>query len=112
MDYKDIFQKAITTTKNRFVGEENTEELKERVRNLLSVDGMEIINVRGTVQKFEATVIVKIDSINNFIKCYCDQNNETLRLSTINKYSRFYRCKHKTRHEKTKEVCDLNIMIF
>ena len=60
--------------------------------------------VTGTLDKFGAKVFVNIDNEDGFIKSYCDKNNESLQIQTINKSSRFYQCKHKTRYKNTMEI--------
>ena len=101
-----IFSKVVGSMEECFAGEENTIELRERVLDLLPIEdrSCKIVNVSGTVQRFKARVIAYIENEEAFIKDYCNQNNETLRIHTSNKKSRYYRYKNKSRNEKTKEV--------
>ena len=39
-------------------------------------DTYKIVNVRGTVNKFKAKIVARVDSEESFIKAYCQNNNE------------------------------------
>ena len=56
------------------------------------------------MQEYKAKISANIVNEENFVKSYCEKLNETLRIQTTNKSSRYYRCKHRTRYEKTREV--------
>ena len=98
--------KYVKEFKNSFIGEKNTAELINAVKNVMpdECNDYKVQDVTGTLDKFVAKVFVNIDNEEGFIKSYCDKNNESLRIQTINKSSRFYRCKHKTRHKNTMEI--------
>ena len=63
-----------------------------------------LVEVVGTHQKFKAEILVDIQDEAEFIRAYCEKNNETLRTYTANKNSTYDRCKHKTRYQGTKDV--------
>ena len=111
---EEIFNKIVKTIEKTFEGEENTDKLRARVLKLLPIEeeSAKIVFVKGTEDCFKAKVIARIEKEDLFINSYCNQNNETLRIHTRNKNSNYYRCKHKTRNEKTKEVSFFHSLDF
>ena len=105
---EEILTKCVDSMRETFAGEENSIDLVERVSDIMPIeeDCYKILNVRGTLKRFKAKIAARIESEESFIKVYCEKNNETLRIHTSNKHSRYYRCKHKTRNEKTREVSE------
>ena len=63
-----------------------------------------LVEVVGTHQNIKAEILVDIQNEAEFICAYCKKSNETLRTYTVNKNSIYYRCKHKTRYQGTKDV--------
>ena len=99
------------------VGEENTEELFEVVKNLLPLDevGYKIVNVERCKESFKTSVDCKLASRNEcevFVESYSLQNNETLRVRTPafpkgkSEFAciLYYRCHHRTTHDPSFDV--------
>ena len=91
---EEILSKCVDSMRETFAGEENSIDLVERVSDIMPIeeDCYKILNVRGTLKRFKAKIAARIESEESFIKLYCEKNN--------------YRCKHKTRNEKTREVSE------
>ena len=89
-----------------FAGGLNTPELVARAKDIVPLEDekYKVIETAGTVAKFRAKILANIENENEFIHMYSVKNNETLRIHTINKHSKYYRCKHKTRYENTMDV--------
>ncbi len=95
-------------------GEVNTNDLVNRVKEILPINSSEykILNVEGTNTKFKARVKANLKSeadVDLFIN-YGQKNNETLRIlktkksvnENANTLVKYFRCHHNTRHEATK----------
>ena len=98
--------KCIGQVKDCFRGSENTDELLRCVETIIPLqsDSYKILNVKGDETKFKAKIHAQITDTDDFISNYCIKNNETLRLYTKNNLSEYYRCKHNTRYEKTRDI--------
>ena len=112
----DLLRGAIADLENVFCGQENTEELISRVREVIPIkeNNHKIISVQGSERRFKATIKTTLqneEDIATFIKNYGIKNNETLRISKTKKATstkgehtlvKYFRCHHNTRHEGTK----------
>ncbi len=81
---EDILEQAIANLRNKFAGEVNTNDLVNRVKEILPINSSEykILNVEGTNTKFKASVKANLKreaDVDLFIKNY-GQKNETLRI--------------------------------
>ena len=103
---EDLIKKCCGEFRNKFAPSKNTEELEARARHLLPLDANDykLLETNGTVERLRLIFITNIRSEEEFIRSYNEKNNETLRIETINKKSRYYRCKHKTRVKNTMEI--------
>ena len=77
----------------------------QRVMDIMPIDqaSYKIAKVIGTVNRFKTQISANISSAEEFVQLY-NTKNETIRIHTANPSSRYYRYKHKTRYENTKEV--------
>ena len=72
---KDILEQTIANLRNKFAGEVNTNDLVNRVKEILPINSSEykILNVEGTNTKFKASVKANLKSeadVDMFIKNY------------------------------------------
>ena len=102
----ELLSKCAEAVKDTFAGTENTADLIQRVSDIMPIENesYKVMNVCGKLNRFKAKISANIVNEENFVKLYCEKNNETLRIHTKNKSSKYYRCKHRTRYEKTREV--------
>lgn len=114
---QDLVYQALHDVQTEFSAEENTEELRCAVQELTSGQPKKLIilNVVGSPEKFKAKIeseVSTIQDIRSFVLAYNAQTNETLRIEKGKKltakssyvYVEHYRCQHKTRNPKTREV--------
>ena len=78
----DLLLKCVREVYNSFEGPRDTQRLLNHVRIVIPLEenDFKISYVQG---KFKWEIKVKIDDINVFVKNYCRQNNEALRLDTV-----------------------------
>ena len=81
----DLLRGAIADLENVFCGQENTEELISRVREVIPIkeNNHKIISVQGSERRFKATIKTTLqneEDIATFIKNYGIKNNATLRI--------------------------------
>ena len=99
-------RKCLVDYRSAFAGPKNTPEVEDHANDLLSLDAnkYKMIEVSDTVEKLKIKALASIPCEDEFIRSYCEKNNETFRSQTVNNNSKYYRCKHKTRYRNTMEV--------
>ena len=101
----------LSSFRAHFINVENTEELIAAVKDILPLkeESYKIVNVRGSIKKFIASIDCHITSTEEFLKSYQDKTNETLRAltpkypsekSSYKKYL-YFRCHHNTQYQGT-----------
>ena len=81
----DVLAMASLTTDLKFTGLKNTNELIETLKELFSFSNIKINNVEGEISRFKADLSASFSTekdVNNFIKDYCEGNQESLKVAT------------------------------
>ena len=94
---EDILEQTIANLRNKFAGEVNTNDLVNRVKEILPINSSEykILNVEGTNTKFKASV-----KANENVKILKTKKSLNENANTL--VVKYFRCHHNTRHEATK----------
>ena len=117
----EILSSCIAEVNREFRDSLDYNKLAKCVQEIIPLDKEQykITEVTGTDEKFKCSIKASVENIETFVSNYMSQNGETLRLDKVkNKenmrasrgdYStiKYYRCKHNTRNEKTREVANI-----
>ena len=83
----ELLSKCAEAVKDTFAGTENTADLIQRVSDIMPIENesYKVMNVCGKLNRFKAKISANIVNEENFVKLYCEKNNETLRIHTKKK---------------------------